>query len=417
MNYSDFIKVFLVLNVCLILALIFPNSLSAQWGYNSGNTEITTYDRVRVVGGVGSPFDHYNGTKMYVHNADISNNRALGVWQENDGHAAIWAKTAGYGLRLESDSPNRWLMYLTQNGTPRFMVNWNGNVGIGTSAPSATLDVNGSTRLGGLSGSGTRMVVADASGNLSTQTIPTGSTGTGDNLGNHSATTNLDMNNKNIIDANLVSFRAGTGKGIRFWNSNYYKIHMGNTSNYKYGPVQDYSIKTGMNNDPDRGWTWGVYNQAPVVAINTLGDMQIKGKFTAMNKLSVGTTNMPAMTNVNGGAYTTYIKGGLYAEEVKVETGWADYVFEKDYELKSLEEIDTFIEENGHLPNVPSAQEIEENGGVELGTITVNQQEKIEELFLHVIAMNKQMKAMQEMNESIQAENQLLKTQLEQLAK
>jgi len=71
----------------------------------------------------------------------------------------------------------------------------------------------------------------------------------------------------------------GNGYGLRFWQSDLYKIHMGNSSEYQYGPVTDYSIKMNMSNTSGRGWTWGVAGSTPVAAISTSGDMQIGGNF------------------------------------------------------------------------------------------------------------------------------------------
>src|SRR5882762_3695675 len=68
------------------------------------------------------------------------------------------------------------------------------------------------------------------------------------------------------------------GNGIRFWQSDAYKIHMGNSSEYMYGPVTDYSIKMNMDNFTNgRGWTWGRSGVAPIAALNVLGNMQIAG--------------------------------------------------------------------------------------------------------------------------------------------
>lgn len=72
---------------------------------------------------------------------------------------------------------------------------------------------------------------------------------------------------------------AGNGYGIRFWQSDNYKIHMGNTAEYLYGPVTDYSIKMNSNGTPGRGWTWGNAGVAPIAAISNSGDMQIAGSF------------------------------------------------------------------------------------------------------------------------------------------
>ncbi len=78
------------------------------------------------------------------------------------------------------------------------------------------------------------------------------------------------------------------------------------------------------------------------------------------------------------------------AEEVRVRTSWADYVFDKHYELKPLEEVESYIARNGHLPNVPSATKVESEG-LNIGDIIRIQQEKIEELTLYIIEQNKVM--------------------------
>lgn len=107
----------------------------------------------------------------------------------------------------------------------------------------------------------------------------------------------------NQTDANYYDLNSGNGKGLRFWNSDNYKIHMGNSSVYKYGPVQDYSIKHNMNNDSDRGWTWGVIGTTPVAALNTQGKMQIKSDFITEGRLGVGTTSPSASLHVRGTSY------------------------------------------------------------------------------------------------------------------
>lgn len=91
----------------------------------------------------------------------------------------------------------------------------------------------------------------------------------------------------------------GDGNGLRFWNSDNYKIHMGAGSQYSYGTVTDYSIKTNMSNNPGRGWTWGVHGLAPIAALNTGGNMQIAGSFKAMTNVSAGNmlTTGAALTN------------------------------------------------------------------------------------------------------------------------
>lgn len=108
-------------------------------------------------------------------------------------------------------------------------------------------------------------------------------------------------------------------------------------------------------------------------------------------RVGIGTTNTPTtIGSANISAYSLYVKGGILTEELRVRTGWADYVFLDDYKLTPLSEVAEFIEKNGHLPNVPSAAQVEEEG-IEMGEITKVQQEKIEELTLYVIELQKQL--------------------------
>lgn len=233
---------------------------------------------------------------------------------------------------------------------------------------------------------------------------------TGDNLGDHTATQALDMDTRNINDISYVNIRKKWGYGIRFWNNNHYKISLRNNSYGQYGPVDKVSMKFNVNTPQGYGWTWGKWAQTPIAALSNEGNMQIAGSFTAMDQINVGVENPSTFTNIAGDPYRMYVAGGALFEEVKVETGWADYVFENDYNLQSLEQVEAFISENGHLPNTPSALEIEEAGGVDLGAATVKQQEKIEELFLHMIEMNESLK-------TLKAENAELKAQVNKLSK
>ena len=116
--------------------------------------------------------------------------------------------------------------------------------------------------------------------------------------------------------------------------------------------------------------------------------------------------------------YKLFVKGGILANEVRVETTWADYVFEDTYALRPLEEVECYIEENGHLPNMLSAKQVEENG-IELGEMAKIQQEKIEELTLYIIKQNKQLQQKQKAMEKLEAQQKELdelKALVQQLA-
>ncbi|MNW92953.1 hypothetical protein D3C86_223100 [compost metagenome] len=89
------------------------------------------------------------------------------------------------------------------------------------------------------------------------------------------------------------------------------------------------------------------------------------------------------------------VKGNIRAQEVKVETAnWPDYVFEDDYQLPSLTETATFIEKNKHLPGVPKAAEVAEDG-LSLGEMNKILLKKVEELTLHMIDKDKRIEALE----------------------
>ena len=94
------------------------------------------------------------------------------------------------------------------------------------------------------------------------------------------------------------------------------------------------------------------------------------------------------------------VNGKIRSKEIKVETGWADYVFEKDYPLPTLQEVEKHIVEKGHLINIPSADEVEANG-IELGEMNKLLLEKIEELTLYIIAADKKATELQKVNEDL----------------
>lgn len=81
--------------------------------------------------------------------------------------------------------------------------------------------------------------------------------------------------------------------------------------------------------------------------------------------------------------------GTIRAKEIRVETGWCDYVFADDYKLRPLSEVESFINENKHLPDV-TAGPIIEGEGLEVGKVSSQMIRKIEELTLYVIELQKQ---------------------------
>lgn len=88
--------------------------------------------------------------------------------------------------------------------------------------------------------------------------------------------------------------------------------------------------------------------------------------------------------------------GNVYAREINVQiTNFPDYVFRDNYKLRSLESLERYIQENKHLPEVPSASDIESNGA-NLGELSKIQMQKIEELTLYLIELKKEIENLKE---------------------
>ena len=99
--------------------------------------------------------------------------------------------------------------------------------------------------------------------------------------------------------------------------------------------------------------------------------------------VAIGTTAVPS-------GYKLAVDGHIRTREIRVDQDtWPDYVFEEGYELPTLEEIQKHIQEKGHLPNIPSAKEVESNG-LELGEMNKLLLEKIEELTLYILRQQKE---------------------------
>ena len=130
----------------------------------------------------------------------------------------------------------------------------------------------------------------------------------------------------------------------------------------------------------------------------------IYGDFGLAKYLAIGEVAVADRAAATSGGYRLLVKGGMITEKIKVATAgtadWADYVFDTDYKVMPLEKVEAFIKENKHLPNVPSTQEVMANGN-DLGKTDAKLLEKIEELTLYMIEMNKEIKALKKENEQL----------------
>ncbi|MEO1254214.1 MAG: hypothetical protein AAFY41_04895, partial [Bacteroidota bacterium] len=113
---------------------------------------------------------------------------------------------------------------------------------------------------------------------------------------------------------------------------------------------------------------------------NDFTDVPLFGNFNVSHgKMAVG-TNSPDLELT--------VDGSIHSKEVKVDLNipGPDYVFEPEYELRTLKETKAYIEENKHLPEIPSAKEMEANG-IDIGDMNMRLLKKIEELTLYQIEL------------------------------
>jgi len=108
----------------------------------------------------------------------------------------------------------------------------------------------------------------------------------------------------------------------------------------------------------------------------------------------VYTTSLSVNTTTPAVGYSVSVNGKIICEELVVQNSvdWPDYVFADEYKLMPLEKLEASIDKNKHLPGIPSAQKIGEDG-IPLGQIQKQMMEKIEELTLYLLQQNKRLEA------------------------
>lgn len=140
-----------------------------------------------------------------------------------------------------------------------------------------------------------------------------------------------------------------------------------------------------QNSDGGHDWHIGVTGNSWTIGgnkfaiSNTLGSNDSKLVIEENGDVGIGTSSPDAKLTV---------KGDIHAEEVRVDltVPGPDYVFEEDYDLLSLESLQNYIQENKHLPEVPSAAEMEEDG-IDLGVMNMLLLKKVEELTLYQLEL------------------------------
>jgi hypothetical protein len=287
----------------------------------------------------------------------------------NDGIMVEQTGTTIASLNLKANSGHRWALFSTGTGNGeganhfgiynynnpgyKLFINGNtGNIGVNTTTPTHKLQVH----------DGALMLSGGVVGFGGPQLLLT------DNLITH-------PNGRWAIEYQAVAANRPSMGGMNFWEP---FPNAGTAGNYSLFLKDDGKIGMGVtddNNDP---------------------------KFTA-NAFPTG--------------YRLYVNGGIITDKLKVavygSVNWADYVFAPGYHLKPLSEVEAFTKAYKHLPGVPSAEEIVKKGGIDVSSMFAKQMEKIEELTLYIIALNKETTKIQQ----LEKDNELLKQQIAALEK
>jgi hypothetical protein len=130
-----------------------------------------------------------------------------------------------------------------------------------------------------------------------------------------------------------------------------------------------------------KGYLWMINNDMNLGTSNATGRINM-----VTSQVTIGTSIATPST------YKLGVGGRIICEELKVKlqsSGWPDYVFAKNYKLKPLDELENYINQNKHLPNIPAAQTVEKEG-LEVGEMQRRMMEKIEELTLYIIDLKKE---------------------------
>lgn len=243
-----------------------------------------------------------------------------------------------------------------------------GCVGIGITMPTKKLEVFGDIKLQGNIFGGRNVLTANAP--LSIYATNNHTDGAGIEL----------FSNDNVSNPGSIEFYPGKGNTTTNKLGGYnFKINGG--SNTLFSAVKINNLGSGIVRV-------GIMNDAPKAGLHISGGAN--GTAIIEGTLMVGGTTAVPVTCALTPNLKLLVNGTIGASEVKVSLAtWCDYVFEKDYKLKSLKEVDAYIQANKHLPEVPSEKEVVENG-VAMGEMMKIHMKKIEELTLYMIELQKQ---------------------------
>ena len=146
-------------------------------------------------------------------------------------------------------------------------------------------------------------------------------------------------------------------------------------------------------NDTARNLT--VLGNAGILGTCTTGSIDAThAKMETLNITQTATIGTAHTSFTTPAGYNLYVSKGILTEKLKVANSadvmnWSDFVFNKDYKLRSLHDVESYINANKHLPEIPSAKEVGEEG-IDVAAMDARLLQKIEELTLYIIQQQKE---------------------------
>jgi hypothetical protein len=277
-----------------------------------------------------------------------------------------------------------------------------GKVGIGTSTPGSTLDVNGNITLSGtyslLNSSGYQSIILrrlrSYTGNSANKTFM-------EYYGNADGSLAVGAA---YVNANIV-FGTNNATG----NFNYTSIGVSGGAHYFNGLGAAFAAALAV---PDTtftvdgtGHTYTVIcssNQAVYVKEDNSGEAtsgQLDNIVYSPERMRIAKGGYVGIGTI-APTYPLTVNGTVRAKEVIVDTGWSDYVFAPGHRLAPLTEVEASIKADGHLPGIPSQREVAANG-VSVGDMQAKLLQKVEELTLYVIAQEKRIRGLEDENRQL----------------
>jgi len=274
--------------------------------------------------------------------------------------------------------------YAQFTGGPTGPIYYNsGDVGIGTTTPSSLLSVGGA-------GSSRYAIHGEALGGAGIFDVGVNGVGSGYGLvGNSASGTGVYGSSSGSGTAGYFYSTSGYGLIVQKGN-----VGIGTTSPAAKLDVNgDIYSSTRIIADIFGGYSGGNVT----LSTNTGGSAALvfNTSLTEQMRITAGGSVLIGKTSLNTGAsYKLDVAGATRADKVVVNTTGADFVFEPGYNLPKLSEVKNYIDQNHHLPEIPSALEMQKDG-MDVGELNKKLLQKVEELTLYLIVKDKQLNQQQ----------------------